>query len=84
LTDEAANSVPARDVEEISLHVRRESAQALIEWRGVKLAGRNHSFRSSENYGTVHTAQAARVIEAHGGRFECDANLIRATLPLSE
>src|SRR6266404_1029509 len=34
LTDEALNSVPTRDTGEISLQVRRESQQALIEWRG--------------------------------------------------
>ena len=84
LTDEALNSVPSRDAGEISLQVRRDSAQAAIEWRGVKLAGRNHALRASESHGTVHTAHAARIIEAHGGRFECDANLIRASLPLSE
>jgi len=88
LTDEAVNSVPASEVGGLALHARREgqakSSQAVIEWRGVKLAGRNHSFRSSESYGTVHTAQAARIIEAHGGRFECDANTIRVWLPLSE
>ena len=88
LTDEAVNSVPPGAVGELLLHARREgqakSSQAVIEWRGVKLAGRNRSFRSSESYGTVNTAQAARIIEAHGGRFECDANTIRVWLPLSE
>jgi nitrogen fixation/metabolism regulation signal transduction histidine kinase len=83
LSDEAVHSVPTRDTADISLHVQRASTDAVIEWRGVRLTGRNHSFRSSESHGTIHTAQAARVIEAHGGRFECDANLIRATLPLS-
>ena len=88
LTDEAVNSLPSRDAGEVSLHARREanvkSAEAVIEWRGVKLAGRNHSLRASESHGTVYTAQAARIIEAHGGRFECDTNTIRAWLPLSE
>ena len=88
LTDEAVNSVPASAVGEVSVDARREgtaeSSRAVIEWRGVKSAGRNHSFRSSETHGTVHTAQAARIIEAHGGRFECDANTIRVWLPLSE
>jgi signal transduction histidine kinase len=88
LTDEAVNSLTSRDGGEVSLHAHREtgakSDQALIEWRGVKPAGRNHPFRSSESYGTVYTAIAARIIEAHEGRFECDANSIRAWLPLSE
>src|SRR6266550_6388178 len=88
LTDEAVNSLPSRDAGEVSLHARREGnaegAEVVIEWRGIKLAGRNHSLRSSESHGTVYTAQAARIIEAHGGRFECDTNTIRARLPLSE
>jgi signal transduction histidine kinase len=88
LTDEAVNSVSARNEGEVSLHAHREgkaeSSEAMIEWRGVKLSIRNHPFRSSDSHGTVHTAQAARIIEAHGGRFECDANTIRAWLPLSE
>jgi signal transduction histidine kinase len=88
LTDEAVNSLPSTERGEISLDARRatghKSAEAVIEWRGVKFAGRNHSLRPSESYGTVYTAQAARIIEAHGGRFECDQNTMRAWLPLSE
>jgi signal transduction histidine kinase len=88
LTDEAVNSLPSSGNGEISLRVCRapglKPAEAAIEWRGVKLAGRNHSLRASETYGTVYTAQAARIIEAHGGRFECDPNTMRVWLPLSE
>jgi signal transduction histidine kinase len=87
LTEEAVNSVSARDGGEISLHARREgtaeSAPILIEWRGVKPGGRNHSLTANA-YGTVYSAQAARIIEAHGGRLECDANTIRVWLPLSK
>jgi signal transduction histidine kinase len=88
LTDEAVNSVPAGVAGKVSLHARRQEqthpAEAMIEWRGLKLSSRNHPFRSSESHGTVHTAQAARIIEAHGGRFQCDADTIRVWLPLSE
>lgn len=88
LTDEAVNSLPSTGGGEVSLHARRadgvKSTEAVIEWRGVKLAGRNHSLRASESYGTVYTAQAARIIEAHGGRFECEPDTMRAWLPLSE
>jgi C4-dicarboxylate-specific signal transduction histidine kinase len=84
LTEEAVDSLSPRETTEIALHARREGAQAVIEWRGVKPGGRNHSLRSSASYGTVYTAQAARIIEAHDGRFECDATTIRAWLPLSE
>ena len=88
LTEEAVNSVPLREASNISLLARREagneSAQALIEWQGIKLAGRNQSFRSATSFGTVYTAQAARIIEAHGGRVEREGNTIRVWLPLSE
>jgi nitrogen fixation/metabolism regulation signal transduction histidine kinase len=88
LTDEAVNSLPPRNAAVVSLHAHRaadvKSAEAVIEWRGIKPAGRNHSLRSSESHGTVYTALAARIIEAHGGRFECDPNTMRAWLPLSE
>jgi signal transduction histidine kinase len=88
LTEEAVNSVPLREAGNISLQARRqdenESAQAVIEWQGIKPAGRNHSFRSATSFGTVYTAQAARIIEAHGGRVEREANAIRVWLPLSE
>jgi signal transduction histidine kinase len=84
LTEEAVDSLSSRDLTEVSLHARREGGEALIEWRGVKTGGRNHSLRASTNYGTIYSAQAARIIEAHDGRFECDATSIRAWLPLSE
>ena len=87
ITGEAVGSVSTRKESEVSLHVTRQSAatspEALLEWRGVNLGGRTHSFRSSDTHGTVHTALAAKVIEAHGGRFQCGANIIRAWLPLS-
>jgi hypothetical protein len=56
----------------------------VIEWQGIKLADRKHSFRSATSLGTVYTAQAARIIEAHGGRVEREADAIRAWLPLSD
>ena len=88
LTEEAVNSLPTREAGNVSLRARREgndqSSQAIIEWAGFKLADRNQSFRSATSYGTVYTAQAARIIEAHGGRVERQPNAIRAWLPLSK
>jgi signal transduction histidine kinase len=87
VTDEAINSLPSREGGKIRIQVRRESTapspEAKVEWQGVQLAGRNHSLRSESN-GTVYSALAARIIEAHGGRFESGPNFIRAWLPLSE
>ncbi len=88
LTEEAVSSLPSRTADKVSLHARREgddkSTEAVIEWQGIKLADRNQSFRSATSYGTVYTAQAARIIEAHGGRVEREPNAIRARLPLSK
>ena len=87
LTEEAINSVPQRSAGAVSLHARREdqdkSSQAVIEWRGITNATRNQSFLSATSCGTVYTAQAARIIEAHEGRVEREVNTIRAWLPLS-
>jgi len=88
LTEEAVNSLPTREAGNVSLRASREgddkSSQAIIEWAGIKLADRNRSFRSATSYGTLYTAQAARIIEAHGGRVERQPNAIRAWLPLSK
>jgi signal transduction histidine kinase len=88
LTEEAVNSLPAREAGNVSLRARRDgddkSSQAIIEWTGIKLADRNQSFRSAKNYGNVYAAQAARIIEAHGGRVEREPNAIRTWLPLSK
>ncbi len=87
LTEEAVHSLPSGGTV-VSLHARRDvednSVEAVIEWRGIKLADRNRSFRSATSYGTLYTAQAARIIEAHGGRVAREPNAIRVWLPLSE
>jgi nitrogen fixation/metabolism regulation signal transduction histidine kinase len=87
ITEEAVHS-RLSGAAAVSLHARRDvednSAPAVIEWRGIKLADRNQSFRSATCYGTVYIAQAARIIEAHGGRVAREPNAIRVWLPLSE
>jgi len=87
VTDDVRAVVPAREMNDVSLNARRETGTdaptVLIEWRGVRLNARNNLFRSSIGCGRVHTALAARIIEAHGGRLQCEADTIRAWLPLS-
>lgn len=87
LTEEAVNGLQ-RDEDNVTLHAHRDDqaglSQAVIEWRGVKPGGRNPAFRSPTGSGSVYTALAARIIEAHGGRFESDVNTMRAWLPLAE
>ena len=87
ITEEAISSVQ-RDVNQVSLHVSLadspDAPKATVEWRGAKPGNRNPNFTSFHDHATVHMALAAKIIEAHGGQVERDANAIRVTLPLSD
>ena len=83
ITAEVRNSVSTKSGNTISLHVHRETDQALCEWRGGKLKSRYQAINNANGCGTIHTALAAKIIEAHGGRVHCDENEIRAWLPLT-
>jgi len=88
ITDDARSTISAKETSGLSLSTRRETndqvSEVLIEWRGAKFSARNNPFHSPTGCGTVHTALATRIIEAHGGRLTCDADAIRAWLPLSK
>ena len=88
VTDEVRASVSTKEVDALSLRVRRDTSQpipgAIIEWRGAKLPTRNQTFPIAGGCGTVHTALAAKIIEAHGGSLNCEGDVIRAWLPLSK
>jgi nitrogen fixation/metabolism regulation signal transduction histidine kinase len=83
ITAEVRNSVSTKPGNTISLHLHREGDQALCEWHGGKLKSRYQAIDNSNGCGTIHTALAAKIIEAHGGSVKCDANEIRAWLPLT-
>lgn len=83
ITAEMRNSVPATSGKPVSIHVHREADQVSCEWRGGKLKTRYQAINNSNGCGTIHTALAAKIIEAHGGRVQCDADEIRASLPLT-
>lgn len=83
ITAEVRNSVSTKSGNTISLHVHRETNQAVCEWRGGKLKSRYQAINNSNGCGTIHTALAAKIIEAHGGSVQCDENAIRASLPLT-
>jgi len=87
VTDDVRASVAAKPAEQLSLKAQRDPHEqidgATIEWRGGKLAARTRTFPGSDGCGTVHTAVAAKIIEAHGGSLACEGDLIRAWLPLS-
>lgn len=82
ITTEVRNSVSAKAGNTISLHVHREANQAVCVWRGGKLKSRYQAINNPNGCGTIYTAVAAKIIAAHGGRLECNADEIRAWLPL--
>jgi nitrogen fixation/metabolism regulation signal transduction histidine kinase len=83
ITAEIRNSIPGKSGNTVSLHLHREADHGLCEWRGGKLKSRYQAINNSNGCGTIHTALAAKIIEAHGGRVQCDADQIRAWLPLT-
>lgn len=84
ITNEVRSSISYKDGSSLLLHVHRTGAEALFEWRGGKLNSRYQPFNSENGCGTIHTALAAKIIEAHGGRLKCEADIIRAWLPLTD
>lgn len=84
ITSEMRSSVSTKEGTTVSLHVHCEADQAVCEWRGGKLKTRFQAIDNANGCGTIHTALAARIIEAHGGQVKCDSNLIRACLPLTK
>ena len=88
VTDDVRASVSAKAADQLSLNAQRDAHEqidgATIEWRGGKLTARGRTFPTSSGCGTVHTALAAKIIEAHGGSLTCEGDLIRAWLPISD
>ena len=67
----------------IGLRLDEDNRRAVIEWRGVKMNNGDdpfHSFAGSEG---LRMSLAAKIIEAHGGGTDYDANTLRAELPIS-
>ena len=83
ITNEVRRGVSKKESGNLSLHVHREADHALCEWRGGKLSMLYQPINNPNGCGTIHTALAAKIIEAHGGRVQCEADVIRAWLPLT-
>ncbi|HEX8920291.1 MAG TPA: hypothetical protein VF766_02365 [Pyrinomonadaceae bacterium] len=86
ITSSAVNMRPAGDSTGLSIRLRRDedNRQAIIEWRGVKINNGDdpfHSFAGSEG---LRMSLAAKIIEAHGGETNYDAETLRAQLPLGQ
>ena len=87
ITQEAVSSLAAKSGGTITIQLRRgpktTTPEALLEWKGLQPV-RNHNFADFTGHRSVHTALAAKIIEAHGGTFHHEDKLIRVWLPLSE
>jgi signal transduction histidine kinase len=86
ITSNAINLRPAGDSKALSIGLRLDEAngRAIIEWRGVKINNGDdpfHSFAGSEG---LRMSLAAKIIEAHGGETNYDAQTLRAELPLEQ
>ena len=84
LTREMRFSVPMKEGNTVTLHVHSADDQAICEWRGGKLKSRYQTIGNSNSCGTIHTALATKIIEAHGGGVKCEPDAIRAWLPLTK
>jgi signal transduction histidine kinase len=60
----------------------REDEQAVIEWTNLKINAADDPFHSLAGSDALRMALAARIIEAHGGTTEADANALRVRLPI--
>jgi signal transduction histidine kinase len=68
----------------ISLQPDEDGRRAIIEWRGVKISNGDdpfHSFAGSEG---LRMSLAAKIIEAHGGETNYDADALRVQLPIEQ
>jgi signal transduction histidine kinase len=86
ITSSAINMRPAGDATSLSIGLRldEDNGRAIIEWRGVKTSNGDdpfHSFAGSEG---LRMSLAAKIIEAHGGETNYDAQTLRAELPLEQ
>ncbi len=84
ITNEVRGSISSKDGSSLLWHVHRTGQEALLEWRGGKFNSRYQPFNSENGCGTIRTALAAKIIEAHGGRLKCEVDIIRAWLPLTD
>jgi signal transduction histidine kinase len=77
---------PVGETESLRIHLQpdEKSNQVVIEWRGVQPGNGDdpfHSFAGSEG---LRMALAAKIIEAHGGETEHEANVLRIRLPVEQ
>jgi signal transduction histidine kinase len=82
----ALNSLRAhnRALDALSIRLEQDAfaPEAVIEWHGVQTEG-DDPFQSFAGSNGLRMSLATKIIEAHGGRTEYDANAWRIRLPLA-
>ena len=63
------------------VRLKRETGEGIIEWRGIQPGG--NPFNSFAGSTGLRLALAAKIVRAHGGRIEHDADAVRVRLPLT-
>jgi len=83
ITDDVRAAVSSKEPQPLSIAMRfdSETTRAAIEWRGGQFTRRTGT--DLTNCGSIHTALATKIIEAHRGELLCDHNTVRVWLPLS-
>jgi signal transduction histidine kinase len=73
------------ETEALRIHLQRDEndKQIIIEWRGVKPGNGDDPFHSFAGSDGLRMSLAAKIIEAHGGETEREANVLRIRLPLA-
>jgi len=82
ITDDIRMAIRSKEPGVLTIALRRENDEALIEWKGAKPLTRQGSSQQTVGCGTVHTALGSKLIEAHGGRVTVEGTTVRAWLPL--
>ena len=63
------------------VRLKREASECVVEWRGVQ-ATNGDPFNSFAGSAGLRLALAAKIIRAHGGRVEHEADAVRVRLPI--
>jgi nitrogen fixation/metabolism regulation signal transduction histidine kinase len=71
------------DVAATTVRLRREGAEAVVEWRDAVTANaEGDPFRALAGAAGLRLALAAKIIHAHGGEVSREGGMLRARLPL--
>lgn len=68
---------------QINLRLDEDQTRAIIEWRGVKTSNGDDPFHSYAGSEGLRMSLAAKIIEAHGGETDYEADALRAELPIN-